>query len=201
MSIHVASNTSSITTSGATFRFIPAARKNRRAIRFAAALTLGFALCGQLRASQSASMAWNPVTNTMVTGYAFYLGDTNGVYSSRFDLGTNTAVTLTGLKEGQTKYFAVTAYNSAGIESPASPAASYIVPGLVRLVPPSKPGYPMIVTFPVAVGHSYEIQASTNFVNWSNLGSTAVSTSNTWFTYQDAQYASYPKRFYRLIMN
>jgi hypothetical protein len=197
----VASSTSSITTAAGIFRFTRAFERLCAAILILAALALVFVPGGSLRADQTASMAWNPVTTTPVTGYAFYLGTASGVYTSRFDVGTNTDITLIGLKEGQTNYFAVTAYNSARVESPASPAVPYIVPGLILLTPPSKSVNHATVSFPVAVGHSYQIQASTNLQTWTNIGQTATWTSNIWVSFQDPQTGPFSKRFYRLIMN
>jgi hypothetical protein len=163
-----------------------------------AAIALAFLLNGTLRAGQSASLAWNPVTTTPVAGYAVYMG--NGISSTRYDVGTNTQVTFNGLKEGATLYFTVASYNSARMESPASSAISYIVPGLMRLTPPSKPGTPGTLSFPVAVGHSYQLQASTNLTTWTNLWQTPVWQQNAWVPYQDTQAGSFQKRFYRLIM-
>jgi hypothetical protein len=195
----VASSITSTTTAAGTFRFTRASERLRAAIWILAVLTLAFVLGGSLRASQSVSLAWNPVTSTPVAGYAFYLVGANGV--SRFDVGTNTDITLTGLQEGQTNYFAVSAYNSARIEGSVSSLASYLVPGLVVLSPPSKPGNHATVSFPVAVGHFYQIQASTNLQAWTSIGQTTTSTSNAWVNFQDPQTGPFSKRFYRLIMD
>jgi hypothetical protein len=201
MKTHVASSITLTTTTAATCRSTHVLERLCGAIRISTALALTLVLAGSLRASQSVSLAWNPVTASPVAGYAVYVGTTNGVYTSRFDVGTNVDITLTGLKEGNTNFIAVAAYNSARTESAASPAASYIVPGLVKLASPSKPGNPATLSFPVAVGHSYEIMASTNLQTWTNIGQTTVSTSNAWVNFQDPQPGPFSRRFYRLIMN
>ena len=152
---HVASSITSTTTIAATCRFTRASERLRAAVRILALFAFAFALAGSLRASQSVSLAWNPVTTSPVAGYAVYMGTNSGVYTSRFDVGTNIDITLTGLKEGRTNFFAVASYNSARTESPASAVTSYIVPGLVQLASPSKPGSPATLSFPVAIGHSY----------------------------------------------
>jgi hypothetical protein len=197
----VASSIALTTTTAATCRFTRALERLHAAIRISALFAFTLVLAGSLRASQTVSMAWNPVTNAPVAGYAFYLGNTVGAYTARFDVGTNTAITLTGLKEGQVKYFAVASYDSAHIESAPSQAAAYIVPGLIKLSSPAQPGNPAIISFPVAVGHSYQIQASTNLHTWTNIGQTSVATLNYWTTFQDPQPGPFSKRFYRLIMN
>ncbi len=190
----VASVITSTTTTHAIFRRTRALDRLRAAICIAAA----FVMTGSLRADQTASLAWNPVGN--VAGYALYVGNVSGNYGTRLDVGTNTQITVTGLKEGKTNYFAVTAYNSARIESPVSSAVPYIVPGLLRFTPPSKLVSSGTISFPVAAGHSYELQASTNLATWTNLWQTTVWSSNSWEQYTDWQSSSYPKRFYRLIM-
>jgi len=201
MKTPVGFNTNSISTTAGISPSTRAHERARAVIRISIVLALTLLSCGLGRASQSVSLAWNPVTVSGVTGYAFYLGTNSGVYASRFDVGTNTAITLTGLQEGATNYFAVTSYNSARIESPVSSPVPYIVPGLVRLAPPAQQGVPATVSFPVAAGHWYQLQASTNLVTWANLWQTSVSTSNAWVSYQDPQSSAFSKRFYRLIMN
>jgi hypothetical protein len=201
MTTRVASSISSITTAAVIFRFTRAPERRRAAMWISAALALAFFLNAPVRADQEASLAWNPVTTTPVSGYAFYVGNVSGVYTNRFDVGTNTEITLSGLKEGKTNYFAVVAYDSARLESPVSPSVPYIVPGLVCFTPPSKPNTGGTISFPVAAGHSYEIQASTDLGPWTNIGQTTVSSSNAWFYFQDPQTGRFTERFFRLIMN
>jgi Fibronectin type III domain len=196
----VASVITSSTTIAGIFRRTRALDRLRTVLRISAVLASGFILAGPARANQSASLAWNPVSNMPVAGYAIYVGNSSGNYTSRFDVGTNTQITLTGLQEGTTNYFAVTAYNSARLESPVSSAVPYIIPGLVRFAMPTAPGGAGTVSFPVAVGHSYELQASTNLTTWSNLWQTSVYSSNIWVSYQDPKGTSSRERFYRLIM-
>jgi hypothetical protein len=71
----------------------------------------------------NASLSWTaPVTNedgsslTDLAGYRVYYGTAPGSYSSSFTVPAGTTYTVSGLASG-TYYFAVTAYNSAGIES------------------------------------------------------------------------------------
>jgi len=162
------------------------------------AVVLPHLFTGPAAGGQTVSIAWDPVTNAMATGYAFYYGATSSNYTTRIDAGTNTAVTLSGLAEGQTNYFAVASYNAARVEGSLSPEIKFLVPGvLVKLSGTNASRF----KFPVAVGHWYEIQASTNLVSWSNISQTTNSTSNAWVTFQDPQAASYSKRFYRLVLH
>jgi hypothetical protein len=59
-------------------------------------------------------------------GYYLYLGTTNGSYTSKTDVGTNTTVTIANLTgKSTTYYFAATAYNSNRLESPPSNQAQF----------------------------------------------------------------------------
>lgn len=160
---------------------------------------LGMSFCLPIRASQSVTLAWNPDSGTNnVAGYAVYSGTNSSNYSSRLDTGTNTTATVSGLKEGLTYYFAVTAYNTAKVESAPSAPITYLVPGILALTPAAKPGNPVTIKFPVAPGHSYTVQATVDMKTWTNLWQTGTSTSNAWVSFQDSQSSSFRKRFYRL---
>jgi len=98
--------------------------ESSRALSFAG--RIGFttiaALCtvfgNSARAEQNVSLAWSASTDTNVIGYYLYCGETNGVYSSRIDVGLNTAATITGLTGRSVNYyFAATSYNTARTES------------------------------------------------------------------------------------
>jgi hypothetical protein len=71
------------------------------------------------------TLAWDPSTDTSVTGYKAYMGVARGSYSSSVDVGTTTGCTLTGLDNTTTYYFAVTAYNAARLESAYSNEVAY----------------------------------------------------------------------------
>jgi uncharacterized membrane protein len=96
-------------------------------------LALSFCLCNTMQGAQKVILAWNDSVNSGATGYFIYSGSTSGVYTNKTDIGTNTAVTVSGLQEGQTYYFTVTAYNPAKIESAPSDELKHIAPGLLRL--------------------------------------------------------------------
>ena len=79
-------------------------------------------------AVNSLTLAWNPSTSTNVAGYKIYSGLASGVYSSTNSISGSTNVTLTGLIEGSTYYFAATTVDTLGNESPFSDEASYSIP-------------------------------------------------------------------------
>lgn len=73
--------------------------------------------------TSSATLTWNAVTGTPVSGYKVYVGEAPGQYTRTLNVGNTTSSTVTStvtsLTVGRTYYFAVTAYNGAG-ESPTS---------------------------------------------------------------------------------
>jgi hypothetical protein len=152
-----------------------------------------------VRADQSISVAWNVTAGA--TGYYFYCGTNSSSYEYQMDAGTNTTITLTGLQEGQTNYLMVVGYNAARMLGTPSSQVTFIVPGCIRFNAVARSGNPAGLSFPVAVGHTYEVQASTNLQSWTNIWQTTTSTSNAWVYYQDPQASSFAELFYRLIMN
>lgn len=77
--------------------------------------------------TSSATLAWNAVTGTPISGYRVYVGEAPGLYARTITVGTVTSTTVSSLTRGRTYYFAVTAYNSAG-ESPRSNEVSKTIP-------------------------------------------------------------------------
>jgi hypothetical protein len=90
-----------------------------------------------VQAGQSVTLAWNPSADTNVTGYFVYGGVASQNYTNKVDAGNGTNATISGLVEGTTYFFAVTAYNILGLESIPSNEASYSVPSAVGNQPPT----------------------------------------------------------------
>jgi Fibronectin type III domain/Viral BACON domain len=77
--------------------------------------------------TSSASLAWNAVTGTTLSGYKVYVGEAPKLYTRTITLGTVTSTTVSSLTRGRTYYFAVASYNSAG-QSPPSNEVSKTIP-------------------------------------------------------------------------
>jgi hypothetical protein len=102
-------------------------------IRLTVLTGLPFVLFANSADASSVTLAWNadlptgnPAANT--AGYRLHLGLASGVYTQSTTLGNVTAVKVSNLISGVKYYFAVTAYNSAGLDSPPSYEVSYIAP-------------------------------------------------------------------------
>jgi|GEM_PF-7090874 len=81
---------------------------------------------GQIMAD-SVTLTWDPYSIPNLAGYRLYSGTTPGVFTQRIEVGNSTTISVSDLTEGQTYFFAVTAYNTSGAESPPS-NISYTVP-------------------------------------------------------------------------
>lgn len=71
-----------------------------------------------------ATLSWDPPTTnadgtplTDLAGYKLYYGTTSGNYTNSVDVGNINTYKISGLAEGLTYYFTVTAYDAAGNES------------------------------------------------------------------------------------
>lgn len=174
-------------------------------MRWTRAAVLGLAatmlFCGSAWGSQSVTLAWDPSTDAVVAGYLVLYGPASGDYTSRVDAGANTTATISGLREGLTYYFAVVAYDVLGEESAPSPEITYIVPGLLVLSPGADSGKTMNLSFPVASGGRYDLQATADLQSWTNIWQTGTSDSNAWVQFTDAQTIPAPQRFYRLVLH
>src|SRR5438552_2065693 len=82
--------------------------------------------------SNSASLTWDAVTAPTLSGYRVYFGTAPGTYlqslGQGISVGNVTAYTLTGLASGSQYYFAVTTFDTVGVESPYSNEVSKNVP-------------------------------------------------------------------------
>ncbi len=71
-------------------------------------------------------LTWHPNSEPYLGGYRVYWGQASRDYTESVDVGNVTAFTLPVLKNNQTYYFAVTAYeNTQKLESPFSEEVSY----------------------------------------------------------------------------
>src|SRR5438132_1488063 len=71
-----------------------------------------------VQADGSVTLAWDPSTDTNVVSYTVYYGTGSGAYANSLSAGPATTATVTGLLAGTTYFFAATAVNSTGLESP-----------------------------------------------------------------------------------
>jgi hypothetical protein len=125
--------------------------------------------------TQSVTLAWNPVINASVAGYKVYYGSVSGNYTSVTSVGNVTNVTVSGLTEGATYYFATTSLSTSGLESGYSSEVPYTVPGS------SLPAPFTIITQKVTanITNAITLQCCTNLSarNWWTVATLAGSTT------------------------
>ena len=73
-------------------------------------------LCGVANAA-TLTLAWNRSPEPDIAGYVVHWGTQPGVYTSSSNVGNVTTQQVTGLADGTVYYFAVKAYNTAGLMS------------------------------------------------------------------------------------
>ena len=88
-------------------------------------------------ASQTATLTWNPSTDTNVAGYKIYYGVASLTYTNSIAVGNVTNTIIGGLADGTTYFFAATTYDASGAESALSNEASYQTGGTNANVVPT----------------------------------------------------------------
>ena len=78
--------------------------------------------------SAQVTIAWDPNSEPELAGYNLYCGSSSGNYDNVTDVSNQTSYTIQNLEEGQTYYFAVTAYSTFNNESDYSAEVVYIAP-------------------------------------------------------------------------
>jgi hypothetical protein len=88
--------------------------------------------------ADSVTLAWEPGSIPDLAGYRLYSGTTRGTFTQEIEVGNSTAISVSNLREGQTYFFAVAAYNTSGAESAPSDEVSYTVPFPVTAAAPAQ---------------------------------------------------------------
>ena len=130
-------------------------------------------------------MAWDPSSDPSVVGYRLYQGGESLVYTNVVDVGNATLATITALVPGSTYYFAVTAYDSSGLESAFSGEIAYTVPTSAILVPSNvaRLGLAMdrlsqVTLFGTApAGYVYNVLATQDWRSWTTIATITASTN------------------------
>jgi len=89
----------------------------------------------QAATANSATLQWATGLEPDLSGYKVYQGTTAGSYGTSVDVGNTTTYSAQNLQAGLTYYFAITAYDTNGNESPPSLEISFQTPA--DTLPPS----------------------------------------------------------------
>lgn len=138
----------------------------------------------------SVRLAWTDSDPT-VTGYYVYYGTYSGGYTQAIDVGDTTNALISGLWFGTNYFFAVTAYNSNGVQSAYSPEVSYMpfgAPFTNCITFSAGPAFSMTFENPpntlfAVVRSNGEVQLSIDLTNWEpiyNIGEWYPMTVSNW---------------------
>ena len=147
--------------------------------------------------SSNVTLAWSPSISPNVAGYKIYYGLASGVYSNTISVGSSTNATITGLAAGTTYYFAATAVDALGVESPFSNETSY-TPGVPTIQIRAAATGLFTFTLSGLVGRTYEIEATQDFTVWTVIGIVTLGVGGS-LDFTDANAANLPQRFYRAL--
>jgi hypothetical protein len=166
--------------------------------------------------SYKVKLAWNASISKDVTGYRIHYGTTSGTYTTSIVLGNVTSSTVSGLAEGVTYHFAVSAFNAAGLESGVSNEVNFM-PGQLALKISTTATTATdttdaidttgttdtidttgttLLTVRGLIGRQYDIEASVDLNTWI-LIDTVTLPDGGMLKFSDPDSASYPQRFYR----
>ncbi len=146
----------------------------------------------------SVTLAWNSSTTPDIAGYRIYVGGVSQNYTNVVDVGNTNSATVTGLVPGATYFFAATAYDSLGLESPFSGEIMYVVPfPRAKMQLSLLPFGQILLSGTAPSGYYYEVQTSTDLVNWSTLGGVVADTGG-FLTFIDPLGLTGVARWYRL---
>ncbi|MFV1995363.1 MAG: immunoglobulin-like domain-containing protein, partial [Verrucomicrobiales bacterium] len=88
-------------------------------------------------AARSVTLAWDANPEPDIAGYRLSYGTQSATYTETIDVGNSLTATVPNLGVGITYYFAVTAYNTANLESAPSEEISYTIgmtPPVITLI-------------------------------------------------------------------
>jgi Fibronectin type III domain len=169
-------------------------------VGFLTCVALGVVVVPLARAANpiqtSVKLVWDPSPDASVTGYRIHYGVASEQYTNSIVVGNLTSDTVPGLVSGVTYYFAITAYDATGMQSPFSNEISYQL-AFSQMELRANAARQMILTVTGQSGHIYDIEATQNLTTWAVIGVVAPGAGGI-IEFTDASAASYAKRFYRV---
>ncbi len=152
-------------------------------------------------AQTGVTLAWNPSDGVLIAGYRLYAGLAPGVYSTMMDVGNATTATVAPLASGVTYFFAVTAYDLAGLESAFSDPVSFTAPVTgsngATLSLSFTQGREVTLTGTAPVGFTYDVLTSADLSHWTTTTSVLADPTGA-FQLTAPISASEATRYYRL---
>ena len=127
------------------------------------AALIAAALTVSVQGQSSVTLAWDPNPGSAIAGYRLYDGVASQTYTNVIDTGAATTQAITNLAAGVTYFFAVTAYDTNGLESDYSSEVSYTVPpptNSAPLISLSSPANGALFTAPAAINLAADVTSN-----------------------------------------
>ncbi|HEV2395207.1 MAG TPA: Ig-like domain-containing protein [Verrucomicrobiae bacterium] len=115
--------------------------------------------------ANSVTLAWNPSSDPTLAGYRVYQGVASQTYTNVLSVGTATNATVSGLTGGVTYFFAVTAYDTDGLESPYSNQITYTPSNALPVVSLTAPVSGASYMGPANIACSASVTANGHTIN------------------------------------
>ena len=146
------------------------------------------------------ALAWSPVNDSTIKGYALYYGPTNQPATNRIDSGMSTSATIFNMLANVTYRLYAVSYNSFGVESTPSNQVLVKQPAIARLKLAKQANGSMKLTFSAAPGTACRVQYASKptGATWQTLGTITNDASGNG-TMMDAN-VNQPSRFYRIAV-
>lgn len=157
--------------------------------------SLGQSLGQTVPESYRVSLGWDRSSSSDVADYRVHFGSVSGAYTSHIDMASATSITVPSLASVGTYFFAVTPYNSSGLESGFSNEVRFL-PGLHSSRIDVLATGEIVLKMNGIIGHSYDIEATQDLTTWTKIESVTVGDGGL-VEFQDPNAANFPKRFYR----
>ena len=158
--------------------------------------------------AESVTLAWDANAETDIAGYRLYYGALSGQYTQMVDVGNVTEATIPNLSAGFTYFFAVTAYDTSGLESlPSNEASLTIAPSrlpvtLGTMQRLSDGSFQFTLTPEAGLAdylNGVDIEVSSDLSTWTVLTHLVSLTEPLLFIDPDAVFSD--RRFYRVSAN
>jgi hypothetical protein len=140
-------------------------------------------------------LAWNASTAKDVAGYRILYGTASGTYTFALVLGNETSATVSGLAEGVTYHFVVSAFDADGVDRDFSNEVSF-KPGLHSSQVGTTAAGEKILIIRGLIGRQYEIKASVDLKTWLLIDTVTIPDGGS-IRFSDPEAASHPGRFYQ----
>jgi hypothetical protein len=149
--------------------------------------------------AQVVTLTWDPNLESDVAGYNVYYGTSSGQYTERLDVGQSTTATIIDLPSGRCVFFAVTAYNTAGVESDFSEEVCNSTLHFTSYSMAEKGG-DFFCNMSGNIGQAFVIETTTNLVDWTAVATNILLNSSTSLC-MTGNVSSSGMRFYRARMS